>query len=176
MTTSVEGHQVRCAGTPGRQHGYDRHRCMDSLAVDDIPLVALPHYGGDLWCEVVIPPARPGRNARHRDTVNDLLVRKSPGAVSSKYGYREVLTFGKATRDLVYVRLGSAMSWQVLRAHHEDAQRSSRYAAGPLASCRDRHHGSLSAFEQLSSSPGEARCLPREVIAAVVTAASRGAT
>src|SRR5260370_12192698 len=105
MAPGVEGHQVRKAGTPCGQHGQDGHGGVDSLAVDEIPPIALPDHSGDLGCEVVVPSARPGRNTQHRNAIYSLLTGQAPGAVGGKYGYLEAATCGQPPCDLMDVRL-----------------------------------------------------------------------
>lgn len=115
VATGVEGYQVGRADTPCGEHRQHRYRCMNPLAVHEIPALTLPDHGGDPRREVVVPAGRPGWNAQHPDAIENFIAGTPAAPVSREHGDVEAFERRQPPRDLVDVRLDPTQVRQVTR-------------------------------------------------------------
>jgi hypothetical protein len=144
VAASMKGDQIRDAGLPCGDHGKQRHRRVDPLAMHEVPAASLDH-GRNPGGKVIVPPARPGRDTQDWDPLNDLLPWQPPGPVGCEHGDVEAVQRGEATCNLTDVRLCPADFRKVTRADHKDAEWPLRRlipsAAARLPGSYVTHHG-----------------------------------
>jgi hypothetical protein len=81
---------------------------MDTLAMYHVPPAALSNHRGDLRSKVVVPLARPSRDAKDVDALKYLLTGTFTSPIGRKNCDIEVIKDGKPTSYLVNVRLDTA--------------------------------------------------------------------
>src|ERR1700735_2427929 len=91
----VECHHVRSADTSGGQHAEHGYRSVNSLTVDDVPPATPSDHTGDTRGKVVIPTARPRRNAQHGGAVDNLPSGTTACPVGGQDGDLEVASFSQ---------------------------------------------------------------------------------
>src|SRR6516165_2117934 len=118
----MESYQVRDAGPPCRDHGEQRHRRVNPLAMYEVP-AALSDHSRNPGGKVIVSLAWPGRDTQDRDTLNDILPWQAPGPVGCEHSDVEALQHRKATCHLTDVHLCPAAVGKVTRADHKHAER-----------------------------------------------------
>jgi hypothetical protein len=88
----------------------------------DVPAAWLTYDRGNLRSEVVVPIARPGRDAKNAHTVETLRARTLTSAIGRQYGDVKSIERRQAASYLVDVRLDATEIGKVTRADHQDAQ------------------------------------------------------
>src|SRR5579859_6405263 len=119
MATRMEGDNIRYFCLSCRQHSQWRHKCMTSLAVNEIPCAVFDQRI-KLWRDIIVAPRRPGLHTN--DTHS--LVLYFPGEPVIKllwFGCQQCdidsITY-QASSDFMHMRLDSAHMRKIARRHH----------------------------------------------------------
>jgi hypothetical protein len=110
---------------------------------------ALSDHSRNPGGEVIVSPARPGRDSQDWHTVNDLFPWQPPGPVGREHGDFETPQRREATDNLMDVHLGPADFRKVTRADHEHAKWPLQRLVPSIAR---RFAGSYITYHDLSAS------------------------